>query len=107
VIAIAANAFTAAATFARAKFVADNLGDVHLPPSSVPVFASLQAAGALGLLLGIVGAPIIGGTAAACLVLFFLGAIVVHVRARAYRSLPSPVVFFLLAAATLVVTLLR
>jgi hypothetical protein len=107
VIAVAANAFTAAATFARARFVVDNLGDVHLPHSSVPVFASLQAAGALGLLLGLVGMPVLGATAAAALVLFFLGAIMVHLRARAYRSLPSPVVFFLLAVATFLVAVNR
>jgi hypothetical protein len=73
----------------------------------VPGFAALQAAGAAGLLAGLLGVPVIGVAAASGLVLFFAVALAVHLRARAYRSLPSPLFFLALAAATLVLTLLR
>jgi len=62
--------------------------------------ASLKAAGALGLLIGI-GVPLIGITAAVCLVLFFVAAIITHLRARDY-SFGLAVVFLLLAVAALV-----
>lgn len=104
---VVVNATAAIATFARAKFVVDNLGQVNLPESSIPVFAALQAAGALGLLLGLLGVPLVGVAAASGLVLFFIVAAIVHLRARDYRSLPSPVLFLVLATATLVLTVFR
>lgn len=106
-IAIVANGGIALATFARAKFLIDNLGEVSLPDSWLPVLATLQAAGATGLLLGLLGIPIIGTAAAIGLVLFFIGAVVTHLRAGAFRQLPSPVIFLALAIATLVVTAIR
>ena len=106
-ITVAVNAAAAIATFARAKFVVDNLGEINLPESWIPRFAALQAAGAIGLALGLVGVPIVGVAAALGLVLFFIVAVVVHLRARDYHSLPSPVLFLVLAAATLVLTVLR
>jgi hypothetical protein len=60
----------------------------------------LKAAGALGLLVGI-GVPVIGTAAAVGLVLFFVAAIITHLRARDY-SLGPAVVFLLLAVAALV-----
>jgi len=63
----------------------------------------LKAAGALGLLVGI-GVPIIGTAAAAGLVLFFVGAILIHLRARDY-TFGLAVVFLLLAVASLVLGL--
>jgi hypothetical protein len=107
IVAIAANAGIAAATFAHAKFVDANFGEINIAASWVPAFATLQAAGAIGLLLGLVGIPLIGLAAAIGLVLFFLGAVITHLRSRAYRSLASPLFFLALAVATLVVTLIR
>ena len=101
VITIAANAGIAIATFARARFLTSSFGEVSIPDSRLPVLAALQAAGAAGLLLGLLGVPIIGMAAAVGLVLFFIGAVVTHLRARAYRSIPSPAVFLALATATL------
>lgn len=59
----------------------------------------LKAAGALGLLVGI-RVPLIGIAAAAGLVLFFVAAIITHLRARD-DSLGLAVAFLLLAAAPL------
>ncbi|MHA6670166.1 DoxX family protein [Homoserinimonas sp. A447] len=104
-IAIAANAGISLATFAGAQFVVGNFEEVHVADPWVPVLAALQAAGAAGLLLGLLGVPGIGVAAAVGLVLFFTGAVVVHLKAGAYRSLPSPVTFLALAVVTLVVML--
>jgi hypothetical protein len=82
-------------------------GDIRLPESTIPLWASLQLAGAAGLLLGLLAVPAVGIAAAIGLVLFFVGASLVHLRAHAYRSLPSPLFFLALAVATLVLTVLR
>lgn len=44
----------------------------------------LKAAGAIGLLLGLVGVPLIGTAAAIGLVLFFVCAVYTHLLARDY-----------------------
>jgi hypothetical protein len=64
------------------------------------MLGTLKAAGALGLVIGIC-VPLIGIAAAVGLVLFFVGAIVTHLRARDY-SFGLAVVFLLLAVAALV-----
>ncbi|WP_235921724.1 DoxX family protein [Lentzea tibetensis] len=101
ILAIAANAGVAAADFARAKFVLANSSAVHVDPSWLPLLGGLKAAGAAGLLLGLLGVPFIGEAAAIGLVLFFTGATVVHVRARAFRTIAGPLAFLALAALTL------
>ncbi|PYG99409.1 hypothetical protein CVV67_15855 [Arthrobacter stackebrandtii] len=106
-IAIVANGGIALATLARAKFLIDNLGEVSLPDSWLPVLSALQGAGAAGLLLGLLGVPVIGTAAAIGLVLFFIGAVITHLRAGAFRQLPSPVIFLALAVATLAATVIR
>jgi hypothetical protein len=79
-------------------------GDMRLPASTIPLWAGLQLAGAVGLLLGLLGVSVIGVAAAIGLVLFFVGATLVHLRAHAYRSLPSPLFFLALSIAPLVLT---
>ena len=63
--------------------------------------ATLKAAGALGLLVGLIGVPLIGTAAAVGLVLFFVGAIITHLRVRDYSIGPAAA-FLLLAVAALV-----
>jgi hypothetical protein len=63
----------------------------------------LKAAGAIGLLVGI-GVPLIGTAAAIGLILFFVGAIITHLRVHHY-SFGVAVPFLLLAAAALVLRL--
>jgi hypothetical protein len=106
-VAIVANAGIAAATLAHAKFVVSNLGEVSLPGSWLSPLAILQAAGAFGLVAGLLGVPLVGTAAAIGLVLFFVGAVVTHLRSRAYRSPSSPVLFLALAIATLAATVTR
>jgi DoxX-like family len=49
--------------------------------------------------------PLIGELAAACLVLFFLGAIAFHVRARVFHNIAAPGAFLLFAVASLVLAI--
>ncbi|MEV0151749.1 MULTISPECIES: DoxX family protein [unclassified Nonomuraea] len=102
VLTIAANAGVAIADFARAGFVLANSAAVGLPRSWIPMLGALKAAGAAGLLLGLLGVPLVGVAAAAGLVLFFTGAVVAHVRARVYGTIAVPAGYLGLAVASLV-----
>ena len=76
------------------------MAKANVPQSWLVSLGALKAAGALGLLVGI-GVPPLGVAAAIGLVLFFLGAIITHFRAR-YWNIAPPVAFLLLAAGSLV-----
>jgi hypothetical protein len=103
VIAIVMNAWAASADFVRAKFVLANSAELGVPRSWVPVLGLLKAAGALGLLLGLLGIPLIGLAAASGLVLFFLGALFVHAKARVWHNIAAPIAFFVAATAAFLV----
>jgi hypothetical protein len=107
VVAIIANAVVAAADLAHARFVLDNSASVGVPVSWLTPLGLLKAAGAVGLLLGLLGVPVIGTAAAAGLVLFFVGAVVTHLRAGdRSASLAFPASFLVLAAAALALAVL-
>ena len=74
-----------------------------VPESWMTTLGILKAVGALGLLLGI-RVPVIGIAAALGLILFFVGAIITHLRGRDY-SLGPAIVFLLLAMAALALRL--
>ncbi len=107
VIAILVNAGIAIADFLRAEFVLANSAEVGLPQTWLPWLAALKAAGAAGLLLGLMGVPVIGVAAATGLVLFFIGAIAAHIRARVYYNIAFPGGYLALAAASLVLAAAR
>jgi len=73
----------------------------RLPRSWVPMLGTLLAAGSLGLLAGL-AVPVVGTLAAAGLVLYFVGALVAHLRVGS-RQLVGWAVFFVTAVAALVV----
>ena len=100
VLAAAANALSATLDFIRYKQILINMAKVGVSESWITILGILKAAGALGLLIGI-GVPLIGIAAAVGLVLFFVAAIITHLRARDY-SFGLAVVFLLLAVAALV-----
>ena len=62
--------------------------------------ALLDLAGAGGLLIGIGWRPL-GIAAATGLLLYFLGALGFHLRAKDIKGMPMPAVFTILSAATL------
>lgn len=101
-VTILANAGSAAGDFAKLPFVLDNSADVGVPRSWLPWLAALKAAGAAGLLLGLLGVPVVGTAAAIGLVAFFVGAVAAHVRARVFGTLAFPVLYLGLAVASLV-----
>ena len=102
-IAAAANAFSTTLDFTRYKQVLINMAKASVPESWITALGTLKAAGALGLLVGI-GVPVIGTAAAVGLSLFFVGAIITHLRAHDY-SFGLAIVFLLLAMAALVLRL--
>ncbi|WP_367135934.1 DoxX family protein [Saccharothrix sp. HUAS TT1] len=101
------NAGIAVADLARAGFVLANSAAVGVPPSWLPVLGAVKGAGAVGLLLGLLGAHAVGVAAAAGLVAFFTGAVAAHVRARVWRTIGAPGAFLALAAASLALTVAR
>jgi hypothetical protein len=75
----------------------------RIPQSWVPVLGGLLAAGSVGLLAGF-AVPLLGTLAAAGLVLYFLGALIAHLRVGS-RQLLGWAVFFSTAVAALAVSL--
>ena len=95
------NAAVAVADLVRAPFVLATSGEVGVPSAWLPYLGALKAAGAAGLLLGLLGIRPLGIAAAVGLVLFFLGALAAHVRARVFHNIAFPMAFFAFAAGTL------
>ncbi len=102
VVAAAANIYAATNDFTRPEWLLANMAKLGVPESSLTTLGVLKAAGALGLLVGI-SMPLIA--AAVGLTLFFVGAVITHVRARDY-SFGVPVMFLLVALAVLVLRVL-
>jgi hypothetical protein len=71
-----------------------------LPRRYVPVLGGLLAAGTLGLLAGL-AVPVLGTLAAIGLILYFVGAIIAHLRVGS-RDIIGGIVFLATAAAALV-----
>ncbi len=104
VVAVTTAIITAAAgvaDFIPAGFVLANSAKVHVPRSWLPALGTLKLAGASGLIVGLVGLPAIGIAAAAGLVLFFIGAVIAHLRARVLYNIAAPGSYLVLSAASL------
>lgn len=107
IVTILATAATAAAVLAGVDSVRATIDQVGVSRSWLPLLAALKAAGAAGLLLGLLGMPLIGMAAAAGLVVFFVGAIVTHLRAHVVSNIAFPGVFLALAAASLTLAIVH
>ena len=103
VLAAAALTFSASADFARYQKVLVSMARANVPESWLSRLGLLKAAGALGLLVGL-WVPAVGAAAAIGVILFFIGAIVTHVRARWY-SFGFPSIYLLLGTGSLVLRL--
>ena len=101
---VIANAAMALADLVRSPFVLDNAARVGVPSTWLPLLAALKAAGAAGLLVGLLIVPPVGIAAAAGLTLFFLGAIATHLRAHDHALL-FPGGYLALAVASLILFL--
>jgi hypothetical protein len=102
VITAVVTAAVAIPDFIPARFVLANSAKVHVPRSWLPMLGALKLAGAAGLLVGLVGPPAIGIAAAIGLVLFFIGAVIAHLRARVLYNIAFPGAYLGLSAASLV-----
>jgi DoxX-like protein len=87
VLTAAANTFAATVDFTRPAWLLGNMGKARVPQSWLFPLGALKAAGALGLLVGI-AVPPLGVAASVGLVLFFIGALITHVRARYWDIAP-------------------
>ena len=104
-LAVAADAFSGVAALVRFKPIIPGMLKAGVPESWLifPI-GTLKTAGAIGLLLGLIGVPLIGPAAAIGLVLFFVCAIHTHLLARDYSpTFGLAIGFLLLNVAALVV----
>ena len=107
VVAIAATAFSGIAALVHFKPILPGMARAGVPESwlTFPI-GTLKTAGAVGLLLGLAGVPLIGTAAAIGLILFFVCALYTHVRAGDYSAqFGLAIGFLLLAVASLVLGL--
>jgi hypothetical protein len=77
----------------------------RVPKKWFPWLAACEFAGALGLLAGLVWRPI-GLAASTALVVYFIGAVVAHVRVHDFAGLGPATFILLLAVASLVTAML-
>ena len=106
-VAIAANTFSGVAALVHFKPILPGMVKAGVPESwlTFPI-GTLKTAGAVGLLLGVIGVPLIGTAAATGLILFFVCAIYTHMRAGDYSpQFGLALGFLLLAVAALVLDL--
>ncbi|AEW98887.1 DoxX family protein [Streptantibioticus cattleyicolor] len=103
----AVNLTDAVASFLKAGFVLANSAEVGVPRSWLSRLAVLKAAGAAGLVLGLLGLRPLGVAAATGLVLFFTGAVVAHLRARVLYNIAFPGAYLALACASLALAVAR
>ncbi|BBX61819.1 hypothetical protein MSAS_09930 [Mycobacterium saskatchewanense] len=97
----------AVADLIPARFVLANSAEVGVPRSWLPGLAALKLAGAAGLVAGLLGPRALGIAAATGLVLFFVGAVITHLRARVLYNLAFPGAYLALSAATLALMVAR
>jgi hypothetical protein len=91
---------SATLTFARHEALTSGLVKLGVPDSWLPRLAAVKTAGAVGLLVGL-AVPLIGSAAAVGVVLYFIGAVITHVRVKDF-DIAAPVILTLLPAAALV-----
>ncbi|MGE2815152.1 DoxX family protein [Mycobacterium heidelbergense] len=91
----------AVADLIPAKFVLANSAEVGVPRSWLPALGAAKLAGAAGLAVGLLGLRALGIAAAVGLVLFFVGAVITHLRARVLYNIAFPGAFLCLSAAAL------
>lgn len=97
----------AVADLIPAGFVLANSAEVGVPRSWLPALGAVKLAGAAGLIVGLLGLPALGIAAAVGLVLFFVGAVVTHVRAHVLYNIAFPGAYLFLSTATLALLVAR
>jgi hypothetical protein len=93
-------ALAAGRKLTHADDVVESYRRAGVPEERLNALAIVLLAGAAGLILGLVWAPI-GVAAGIGVVLYFVGAVVAHVRADDTKRLPTPLAFEAIALAAL------
>jgi hypothetical protein len=105
ILTIVANAYATAADIFKVKFVMKTMREVGVNESALPLLAACKGLAVVGLIGGLLGLRALGIAAAAGLVVFFIGAVIAHLRARVYYNIAFPLTFLALAVATLVTSI--
>ena len=84
--------FSAFSLLRGASWVTESLTEYGVPRTWWPWLGTAKAAGALGLLAGL-AVPAVGVAAAVGLVLYFTGAVITVLRARAYSHVHYPLLY--------------
>jgi hypothetical protein len=105
VVAAAWVGFSAYAVFTRKSWVVDNLAEYGVPRAWWPWLGTAKALGSVGLVIGL-WLPSVGVAAAVGLALYFLGAVLTVLRARAFAHVSYPLLYLapVVAAGLLTVT---
>jgi DoxX-like family len=96
---------SAGAKLTRQKPIVEDMARIGVPVGMFGFLASCEIAGAVGLVVGLVFAPL-GVAAAVGLVLYFIGAVGAHVRKADYKGTGTPLMMLTLAVAALVLQIL-
>jgi hypothetical protein len=91
---------SASAQIARNKTILQNMAHLGVPLGMLPFLATCLIAGAAGLVIGVWYAPL-GLAAAGGLVLYFVGAVIAHLRKGDAKGMPAPLLFLALSAGAL------
>jgi DoxX-like family len=96
--------FSAVRKLSHRKDVVQTYLRAGVPEDRLDQLAIVLLAGASGLLVGLLWAPV-GLAAATCLVIYFSVAVTFHIRADDARNLPTPLLLALIAAVALALRL--
>jgi hypothetical protein len=105
VVTIVANVWATIADLVPLRFVLATMGEVGVPRSWLRPLGAVKGAGVAGLLIGLLAARALGIAAAIGLVLFFIGALATHIRARVFHNIAVPAAYFALAVASAVLAI--
>jgi hypothetical protein len=95
---------SAGAKLAKSAQVVESMSTVGVPLSALPFLAAAEIAGAVGLIVGLYWWPI-GVAAAIGVVLYFVGAVISHLRADDAKNVAPAAVLGLVAIGELVLFL--
>ena len=98
---------SASGKFRKMPTVVEGMTHVGVKKNQIPLLALLEIAGGVGLLIGF-ATSLLGRLAAAGLVLYFLGAVIAHLRVKDSVKVYAPPAFlFVVSVATLVLQINR
>jgi hypothetical protein len=97
-------AFAAIRKLGHREQVVESYARAGVPEDKLDYLAVTLLAGAAGLILGLLWAPI-GVAAAGSLIVYFIVAVAFHIRANDARNLPTPLVLAVIAVAALILRL--